>query len=477
MGKAVFALRNIGQFLCLVGDLAGVLVLSPLTTASASAETVVSLTFDDGLADQAVALPLLASHGMPATFFVNSGSVDSAGYMSWADLSDLQSSGHEVGGHTIVHVSLPALSDEEKQHQVCDDRAALVAHGLVAKSFAYPFGEYDETTGPIIEGCGYSSARTVGAVGCNSCTHAAETIPPVEPFATRTIDSVFHTTTVEQLQNYVTHAEDTGGGWVQFVFHHVCDECHPYSITEQNLSDFLDWLALRETSGTVVKTVRSVIEPPPPPPPFDQPSAASSLQVALVPNFRQTISSLQCVARGGVPSAHGEPLAFEACDPPAIQLGAVAQFGPAAQGAATLTVVPGDLSTTADEADVAVTASLTDVQAAGDDYAPSATEPDAELRVSWRLSDSFNGPSVSDPGTVEDLTFRAALDCAPTPDPTTGSICSVNSSADGLVPGTIGEGGGSVVQASRVRLADAGANGALGDSDDKDFAQQGVYVP
>lgn len=196
-----------------------------------------------------------------------------------------------------------------------------------------------------------------------------------------------------------------------------------------------------------------------------------------MPNFRQTISSVQCVARGGVPSTHGEPLAFDACDPPAIQPGTVARFGPAAQGAAALTVVPGDLSTLEDEADVAVTASLTDVQAAGDDYAPSATEPDAELRVSWRLSDSFNDPSGSDPATVEDLTFRAPLDCAPTPDPTTGSTCSVNSSADGLVPGTIREGGGSVVQAARMRLADAGTNGTLGDSDDRDFAQQGVYVP
>jgi hypothetical protein len=45
------------------------------------------------------------------------------------------------------------------------------------------------------------------------------------------------------------------------------------------------------------------------------------------------------------------------------------------------------------------------------------------------------------------------------------------------VPGSIREGGGSVVQAMRMRLADAGVNGSLGDSDDQDIAQQGIYVP
>jgi hypothetical protein len=40
----------------------------------------------------------------------------------------------------------------------------------------------------------------------------------------------------------------------------------------------------------------------------------------------------------------------------------VARFGPAAVGAATLDVNPGDPDTASDEADVAIDASLTDIQ-------------------------------------------------------------------------------------------------------------------
>ena len=46
------------------------------STGQARAETVVSLTFDDGIATQYnLARPLLASHGMHGTFFINSGNV------------------------------------------------------------------------------------------------------------------------------------------------------------------------------------------------------------------------------------------------------------------------------------------------------------------------------------------------------------------------------------------------------------------
>ena len=69
------------------------------------------------------------------------------------------------------------------------------------------------------------------------------------------------------------------------------------------------------------------------------------------------------------------------------------------------------------------------------------------------------------------------VDCSATPDPATGSTCSVGTSADGLAPGTITEGKATVIQTFRVRVRDSGVNGVRGDSDDKHFASQGIYVP
>jgi hypothetical protein len=244
-----------------------------MAPSASAAQTVVSLTFDDGRGSQLSAVPYMNARGMRGTFFVNSGTVGTAGVLTYQQLRDLQAGGHEVGGHTIDHVDMTTLNTADKQHQACDDRTALLGQGLNATSFAYPYGKYDSSTGPVVQSCGYSSARTAGGVACNTCP-AAETIPPVEPFATRAIDSIFYTTTLDQMKGYVTRAESSGGGWLQFVFHDICNSCDPYSITEANFAGLVDWLAPRAATGTVVKTVRSVIEgdsgpPPPPPPPTD----------------------------------------------------------------------------------------------------------------------------------------------------------------------------------------------------------------
>jgi hypothetical protein len=200
--------------------------------------------------------------------------------------------------------------------------------------------------------------------------------------------------------------------------------------------------------------------------------------VALVPNFRQTISASQCTARGGLASTHGAPLALGSCNPPAYAPGTAAHLGSQSVASATLTAVPGDLTTAADEADLAVQLSATDVRSiqGGGDYTPSAGT-DVTLVERLRLSDAFNGPSQNDAGTANDFDFPVGADCAATPDPAVGSTCSVSTSADAVTPGSIREGREMVLQSFRLRLNDSGANGTRGDADDRAFAQQGVYVP
>ena len=45
------------------------------------------------------------------------------------------------------------------------------------------------------------------------------------------------------------------------------------------------------------------------------------------------------------------------------------------------------------------------------------------------------------------------------------------------MPGSVKEGKRTVLQSFRIRLNDAGANGIRGDSDDRIFSTQGIYVP
>ena len=214
--------------------------------------------------------------------------------------------------------------------------------------------------------------------------------------------------------------------------------------------------------------------------PYPTPARASTLSFPLVPNFRQTINQSQCLARGGTPSTHEPPLAFDSCDPPAFVPRTVAHLGGGGTGNATLTVMPGNLSTSANEADLAFTGTLTDVRAGnshGPDYDPSPNGPDLSVVTKWQITDLNNGPSGSEPATVIDFDFPVPVDCSGDADPATGASCSIGTTANALTPGAVQEAQRTVVQVFRVRVNDSGVNGVQGDADDRAFAQQGIYVP
>jgi hypothetical protein len=207
---------------------------------------------------------------------------------------------------------------------------------------------------------------------------------------------------------------------------------------------------------------------------YDAPQSATQLRLSLVPNYRQTISTTQCSARGGAPSTHGTPLNLPSCNPPAFGPGTSAHIGTQGGGTVFLTAVSNDLVIDLDLPDV---------------HSGSRTGPDYDIglkdisvAVKLRISDTRNcSPAPCSPAdeagaTVTDLELRANGACEPTSDPTFGSICSVHTSFNAIEPGAIVGTRRSVVQAFRARVNDAGMNGILGDFDDKPFAQQGFFV-
>lgn len=243
----------------------------PAPPAAASTPAVVTLGFDDGTVDQFTnGFPILAAHGMHATFFVNTGPIlaGDPAHMTWADLHALFSAGNDIGGHTIDHADLKPLSVAAAEHEVCDDRNTLLAQGLAPESFAYPFGSFDATSEAVVHYCGYNSGR--GVAGISLKGPSGETIPPADTYATRTPPNPKKATKLSTLESYVLNAEtDTQStDWVQLVFHHVCDQstgghCGAYSISPHKLSAFLDFLQGEVTAGrVVVKTTAEVIGGP-----------------------------------------------------------------------------------------------------------------------------------------------------------------------------------------------------------------------
>jgi len=227
--------------------------------AHAAPLTVVTIQFDDGNADTYQWVSSLNTHGFGATFYVNSGSIETAGHLTWAQLTTLSQAGNEIASHTVDHVNIKKLKLADARFQVCQDRVNLAAHGFQPESFAYPFGDYNSTVETqVVQYCGDNSARTVS--GVNDRTVFAETIPPADPFATRTPADPKQGTTVATIEGYVTAAEQNGGGWVQLTFHHICNSCDAYSITAATMQSLLDWLNTQVVTGAVaVKTTGQVI--------------------------------------------------------------------------------------------------------------------------------------------------------------------------------------------------------------------------
>jgi len=288
--------RRLALVAALTGLLAGIAIGVPgaSPTAAAAAPTIVSLTFDDGNADQLAALPVLSRYGMHGTFYVISGSVGAPGYLTRADLATIAADGHEIGGHTVSHPDLTGVPADEAARQICDDRVTLAGWGFRPTSFAYPYAAYTTATEAAVAGCGYNSARALGdlasAHGCTGCDLASP-VPPPDPYALEAVDEIDTSWTLAQLEQVVTRAE-VAGGWVPFTFHHLCAGCDSLSISPATFADFLAWLALRPAT-TTVRTVDQVVggtyRTPVPGPPASGSTAVvnASLETAGAPDFPQ----------------------------------------------------------------------------------------------------------------------------------------------------------------------------------------------
>jgi dipeptidyl aminopeptidase/acylaminoacyl peptidase len=213
---------------------------------------------------------------------------------------------------------------------------------------------------------------------------------------------------------------------------------------------------------------------------YEIPAPTVATQIGLVPLFRQTVSATQCTARGGTPTTHAAPFSVTSCTPAAYLAGTIARLGIKSSGGVQLFVIPGDPTTPADEADYGYFVNLTDVRtgsAVGADYTPNPSGPDVTLTAKWRITDTRNGTSGTDSATALDFDFAVPIDLSPSDDTNAGSECYVASSLEAIVPGAIAEGKNTVIDVFRVLLRDSGTDGIRGNADDRQFAQQGSYIP
>jgi dipeptidyl aminopeptidase/acylaminoacyl peptidase len=180
---------------------------------------------------------------------------------------------------------------------------------------------------------------------------------------------------------------------------------------------------------------------------------------------------------------HGPPLDGGSCAPPAqvsdfATVGTPPQDPAASAGSVRADAVPDQASTPADEADVALRVSITDVRAR-----PALTDYAGELRATTirRITDKDNTPGPdggTGAATVQDGPLAFTVPCAPTTDTTIGSLCSVTTTADTLVPGSVKGGLRSIWQLAQVEVYDGGTDGQASTTGDNTlFMNQGIFTP
>jgi hypothetical protein len=118
--------------------------------------------------------------------------------------------------------------------------------------------------------------------------------------------------------------------------------------------------------------------------------------------------------------------------------------------------------------------SLTDVRKKSDltDYTGQL-----QLLQTMRLTDKLNGSAPVDPATVTDFGFPTTVPCTATADTNIGSTCSVSTTADAVLPGTILETRRMVMELGQVKVYDGGSDGLAATPGNTLFEVQGFFTP
>jgi agmatine/peptidylarginine deiminase len=206
---------------------------------------------------------------------------------------------------------------------------------------------------------------------------------------------------------------------------------------------------------------------------YPRPKSASPVRFALADAYNE------CT----VPNrTHGPALEFPSCNPPVPSSGFVTVGTPDANGRTAsstgfvrIGAQLGNPATPADEADVNIQASITDVREKTtlNDYTGQL-----EARFSLRLTDRLNGTAHNEGGTVADLPYTFAIPCTATQGTgNIGSNCALTTTADALTPGTVVEAKRTIWQIGTLEVRDGGPDGVASTQDNTVFLRQGIFVP
>jgi peptidoglycan/xylan/chitin deacetylase (PgdA/CDA1 family) len=120
-----------------------------------------TFSYDDGTAHDRRLVEIFDRYGVRATFHLNSGKLDRAGWIRSAEVASLYKK-HEVSVHTIHHYHLERIPPDMAASEILDDRRALEALvGYPVRGMSFPFGAFNDDLVRLLPSLGIEYARTV----------------------------------------------------------------------------------------------------------------------------------------------------------------------------------------------------------------------------------------------------------------------------------------------------------------------------
>ncbi len=215
----------------------------------------VTITLDDATTSQFTeAYPILAAADIVPTLYVNSGPLDvgHSFYMSWDQVRVLHAAGWEIGAHSVTHTALPALNDVTVVGELVLSRDRIEAEvGIRPRSFASPFGEYDER---ILRHIGRYFESHVRAWGNQGGINYAS----VEPLLIERIN-VDGSVTAQEI---CIKVQNVGRGeWLVLMFHQVTKPVGPYISTPRQFVEIARCIKQQSDQKAITAdTISAVID-------------------------------------------------------------------------------------------------------------------------------------------------------------------------------------------------------------------------
>ncbi len=176
------------------------------------AEAAITLMFDDGEeSTMTVAKPVLNEYGFKGSISIITEMVGEEGFLTWAQLLGLQGDGWEAVSHGITHNDLTAMTTRQVKRELYRSKRILERKGLAVKSFALPYGAYNNDI-LALAAKKYSSVRAYEQ-GFNP--------RGAMPFDVK-VKGILMDTTPEEVAGWVKQAKREGS-WLVITFHSISE--------------------------------------------------------------------------------------------------------------------------------------------------------------------------------------------------------------------------------------------------------------